>query len=278
MPKVGAPVIVKPRYGAGSVDTLRIDTPAQARTWSAEQAERIRTVPGTFREFVVEELLMGEETFAGPDFGDFASVESIVEGSRVRHLCVTGKFPLAEPFRERGLLVPSTLAPDMEQRCRDLAEDAIRALGIDIGITHTEMKLTPAGPRIIEVNGRPPGYTAELLRRATGARFDLTAAAVRVALGLPGGDLPVLLDQVTYVYFLQPPQDATRLVSMAEPGTAAEVPGVRRFEPYVSPGSPIDWRWGTSGHIGLILGEAADHGAALAGIHSAIRALDITYA
>jgi hypothetical protein len=274
---VGLPAIVKPRYGAGSVDTLRIDTTAEARQWSVEQAARIGSVPGTFREFVVEELLKGDRSLAGPGFGDFVSVESMVEGDRVRHLCVTGKFPLADPFREGGMLLPSTLAPDLERRCRELAEAAIRALGISVGITHTELKLTPAGPRIIEVNGRPPGYTAELLSRATGGRFDLIGTAVRLALGLPGGDLPVLLDGVTYVYFLQPPREATRLVAMAEAAAAATVPGVRRFEPFVRPGSPIDWRWGTSGHLGLIFGEAADHQAALADVQHAVRALDITY-
>ncbi|MGW1163798.1 ATP-grasp domain-containing protein [Streptomyces sp. NPDC002513] len=276
--EIGLPVVVKPRQGAGSVDTVRLDTVAQAERWSAEQVERIATVPGTFREFVVEELLVGDSTYAGPDFGDFLSVESVVEGTSIRHLCVTGKFPLTSPFRECGLFVPSTVAADVEERCRELAEAAIRALGIDLGVVHTEMKLTPTGPRIIEVNGRPPGYMTDLLRRATGGRYDMTAAALRMALGLPAGDLPALLDQVTYVYFVQPPQDATRLVSIAGPDAVAPIPHVRRYQPFVEAGSPIDWRWGTSGHIGLILGEAADHRAALTDIDTALTALRISYA
>ncbi|MFF2328571.1 MULTISPECIES: ATP-grasp domain-containing protein [unclassified Streptomyces] len=275
---VGLPLIVKPRYGAGSVDTLQINSPAEAQQWAGEMAERSRTVPGTYSEFIVEELLQGDSNWAGPDFGDFVSVESMVEAGRVRHLCVTGKFPLAAPFREAGMLVPSTVSAEVEQHCRDLAEAALRALGVDNVITHTEMKLTSTGPRIIEVNGRPPGYTSELLRRATGGRFDMVGAALRIALGLPAGDLPVLSDQVTYVYFLQPPLDAIRLIAMNEPGAVSSVRGgVRRFDPYVRPGASLDWRWGTSGHIGLILGEAADHQTALAEIDAAIRALDVTY-
>ncbi|MGW7384494.1 ATP-grasp domain-containing protein [Streptomyces sp. NPDC054794] len=275
--EVGLPVVVKPREGAGSVDTVRLDTVAEAERWSAEQAERIATVPGTFRDFVVEELLVGDSTYAGPDFGDFLSVESVVQGTSIRHLCVTGKFPLTPPFRECGLFVPSTAAADVEERCRELAEAAIQALGIDLGVVHTEIKLTPTGLRIIEVNGRPPGYMTELLRRASGGRYDMTAAALRMALGLPT-DLPTLLDQVTYVYFVQPPQDATRLVSIGEPDAIAPIPNVRRYQAFVEAGAPIDWRWGTSGHIGLILGEAADHQAALTDIDTALKALRITYA
>ena len=275
--EIGFPVIVKPRQGAGSVDTVRLDTVAEAVRWGAEQADRIKTVPGTFREFVVEELLVGDGTYAGPGYGDFLSVESVVEGDRVRHLCVTGKFPLTSPFRECGMLVPSTVSADVEQRCRELAGGAIRALGIDLGVVHTELKLTASGPRIIEVNGRPPGYMTELLGRATGGRFDLTETALRMALGLPASEMPPLLDQVTYVYFVQPPQEATRLDSIAAPDAVTPIPHVRRYHPFVEAGAPIDWRWGTGGHIGLILGEATDHQSALTDIDSALDALRITY-
>ncbi|MBP5910826.1 carboxylate--amine ligase, partial [Streptomyces sp. LBUM 1478] len=47
---------------------------------------------------------------------------------------------------------------------------------------HTEIKLTPAGPRVVEVNPRPAGNRiTELIRHVTG--IDLAAAAVEVALG-----------------------------------------------------------------------------------------------
>ncbi|MFJ1643365.1 MULTISPECIES: ATP-grasp domain-containing protein [unclassified Streptomyces] len=274
---VGLPVVVKPRLGAGSVDTVRLDTEAQAEQWSTKQAQRIRTVPGACREFVVEELLVGDSTCAGPEFGDFLSVESVVQSPHISHLCVTGKFPLVPPFRECGMIVPSTVTDDVERECRELAEKAIQALGIHLGVVHTEMKLTPTGPRVIEVNARVPGYMPELLSRATGACCDLIATALRTALGLPVAEMPTLLDQVTYVYIVQPPQDATRLVSIAGPHTVTSIPGVRGYEPYVKVGEAVDWRWGTSQQVGLLTGEADDHQAALAGIEAALGALEITY-
>ena len=60
---------------------------------------------------------------------------------------------------------------------------ALKALGLTDGVVaHTEIKLTPAGPRVVEVNPRPAGNRiTELVRHVTG--IDLAAACVDVALG-----------------------------------------------------------------------------------------------
>ena len=59
---------------------------------------------------------------------------------------------------------------------------AIKALGLDSVVAHTEIKLTAAGPRVVEVNPRPAGNRiTELVRHVTG--IDLAAACVDVALG-----------------------------------------------------------------------------------------------
>lgn len=49
--------------------------------------------------FVLEEFLHGADS--GP-FGDYVSVESLVLDGIPHHFALTGKFPLAEPFREVG--------------------------------------------------------------------------------------------------------------------------------------------------------------------------------
>ncbi|NMO53361.1 hypothetical protein HH310_19480 [Actinoplanes sp. TBRC 11911] len=266
--EIGLPVVVKPREGRGSIDTQRIDTPGQAREWMRQHAT-------TTTDYVVEEMLVGDPRHAGADWGDFVSVESVIEGGVVRDVGVSGKFPLHPPFREGGLLIPSTVNEDMARRCRHLAEAAVRALGIHMGVTHTEIKLTASGPRIIEVNGRVPGYMPEMIRRATG--FDLVKAACKVALGIPVGDLPELPAGVHYQRFIQPPPGATRLVGMADPAVVTAVPGVLRFDPYVTAGSALDWRAGTSDHIGVLHGAAADHRGALAAVTAAIEALALDY-
>ena len=45
----------------------------------------------------------------------------------------------------------------------------IEALGVSTGCLHTEVKFTPDGPEIIEVNGRVGGGVPEMLERAAGS-------------------------------------------------------------------------------------------------------------
>jgi argininosuccinate lyase len=48
----------------------------------------------------------------------------------------------------------------------------LEAVGHDHGISHSEVKLTPDGPRLVEINPRPGGnYIAELIQHVTGIDF-----------------------------------------------------------------------------------------------------------
>ena len=62
----------------------------------------------------------------------------------------------------------------------ELAERAARALGVDVGCLHTEIKLTIDGPRVIEVNGRLGGGIPEMLELASGVSLFNVAARVAV--------------------------------------------------------------------------------------------------
>ncbi|HEY0637503.1 MAG TPA: ATP-grasp domain-containing protein [Pseudonocardiaceae bacterium] len=251
--EVGLPAVVKPRHGAGSQDTCRVADAAEAATVVA----RFLAGPAGRREFVVEELLVGDPAAAGEFWGDYVSVESVVQHGEIQTVCVTGKFRLAEPFRETGMLLPATLAPELAARVVDLERRALRALGVRYGVTHTELKLTADGPRVIEVNGRLGGYVGEILQRA--GRFDLAGAAVRVALGLPVRVPPIRWRQLAYQYFLTPPTDRTTLVSLTGVEDVAALPGVRAVDIRATPGQRVDWRAGTQGHLGIVYGTAPDH-------------------
>ena len=63
-----------------------------------------------------------------------------------------------------------------------LVRGALAAVEHDHGISHTEVKLTADGPRIVEINPRPGGnYIVELIQRVTG--IDLLDAQIELALG-----------------------------------------------------------------------------------------------
>lgn len=271
--RVGLPAVLKPRNGAGSVDTCRMSTVDECDAVMAEFLADPRAPRG---DFVLEELLVGDPAAAGPDWGDYVSAESVVSGDEVTTVCLTGKFPLAEPFRETGMVLPATLDETLHEASVRVAEAAVRALGIRHGVTHTELKLTQDGPRVIEVNGRMGGYVSDLLRRATG--FDLPRAALAAAVGEPVVVPELRWRRLEIEYFLTPPVGASKLVSWNAPLRARDTPGVRSLELRAEPGAVVDWRLGTEGHLGVVSGSAANHDAVLAAVDDVRRRLDIIFA
>ncbi|MFF2778636.1 acetyl-CoA carboxylase biotin carboxylase subunit family protein [Streptomyces sp. NPDC058052] len=255
----GLPAVLKPRSGAGGVDTCLVRSPDELLSRLAEF-----TADGA-GDFVLEEYLPGDPAGAGPGAGDYVSVESVVAGGEPRTVAVTGKLPLAPPFRETGHLLPAPLAPGLVTEAVRLERRALRALGVRHGVTHTEIKLTPDGPRVIEVNGRLGGHIAEIVQRSLG--YDLVAAALRLALGLPAPDpaeagVPVR-DGVAFHCKLVAPQDRERPDLGPLAALLAELPGVDLVD--VSPAAgaagerTAGWRAGTAGAVGVVYGSAADH-------------------
>ncbi|WP_395296795.1 ATP-grasp domain-containing protein [Kitasatospora hibisci] len=120
-----------------------------------------------------------EELLTGPE----VSVETVSAGGSVHVVGITDKSVGGAPaFIETGHMFPAALDPVDAAKAADTAVAALTALGLDQVVAHTEIKLTPAGPRVVEVNPRPAGNRiTELVRRVTGV--DLAAAAVDVALG-----------------------------------------------------------------------------------------------
>lgn len=258
---VGLPAVLKPRRGTGSRLVFRLDSRSDARTAAAACSA---AAPGA--DLLVEALLPGDPAAAGPQWGDYVSVETAVHRKECQPLCVTGKFPLVEPFRERGSFVPHTLDPPLAERAEDLAEAAIGALGISDGIVHTELKLTADGPRLIEVNGRLGGLVGDVVRRGSG--FDLVVAAMRLALGLPVPD-PPRFDGVTYQYTLMPPADSARGPA-SPPGTDVRalaarldglrhLPGVDLADLSTDAATARDPRDGASARVGHLHGRTTDH-------------------
>jgi hypothetical protein len=168
---IGYPVVLKPRAMAASLGTVLVGGPADliARFPFA----RDTTVPGAWR---YDAGVLVEEYVDGPE----VSIDSAVHRGRVWPMFVARKEIGYPPyFEETGHLVnaadPLLTDPDVLR----YLQDTHTALGFTDGITHTEVKLTPAGPKLIEVNARLGGDMIPYLGlRATGIDPGLAAAAV----------------------------------------------------------------------------------------------------
>lgn len=265
---VGLPAVLKPRSGAASARTCTVHDVGEAHA-------RWHEFAGGPAEFVVEALLAGDPTVAGPGWGDYVSVESVISYGDIAHVEVTGKFPLAAPLRETGYVVPGTLDDSHRREVLTLTTAALTALGVRHGVTHTEVKLTPDGPRIIEVNGRLGGYVADLIRRARG--FDLVRAALTVALGRTPARPSAALRRHAFQYFLTPPMTAVALRRLDGTDRLDDIPGIHLVELFARPGATLDWRRGTLAYLGIVHGSARDHQGVRRLVEEVGRALDIEY-
>ncbi len=266
------PAVLKPRHGAASRDTALVHDATELEDLLA------RTPTMASEAMVVEEYMVGASPPPSPHFADYVSVESLVVSGRISHVAVTGRTPPDEPFRETGLVIPSDFPSSTVEAVVDVATAAISALGVRTGCLHTEIKMTTAGPRVIEVNGRLGGFVPQVLALAA-PRMCLFELSQRVALGEDVGfvDL-VATESVGYVICEQPVQWATHVVSVEGLDRLASYPGVDAVSLSRRPGDPVDWRKGSHEYVYSVLGAAPDHEGVLAVQRFIDEEVAVTYA
>ncbi|MFL1381697.1 ATP-grasp domain-containing protein, partial [Nocardiopsis protaetiae] len=196
--------VVKPVSGSGS-DGVRLC----ASTAEAEHALTPLLGGRTGARALVESYLEGSE-YSVETFDDR------VVGITAKHL---GPHPL---FLETGHEYPAPLPAARERALAGTALAALAALGLGWGPAHVEVRLTAAGPVIVEVNPRlAGGMIPALVRAATGV--DLVGAVIDRVLG-HRPDLAPDRAAVAAIRFLFATEPGTVLAAFS--GAAADLPGV----------------------------------------------------
>jgi biotin carboxylase len=179
---IGLPAVVKPVRGEGGTNVRLLRQPSDVATLRADLA------CGDLGPMLVEAYLADAPHPAGSGYGSYVSVEAFVVDGKTVHWGITDKLRPADPFFETGSISPSRLGDVLAADVRNMATEAVRLLGIVTGCVHVEIKLTPSGPKVIEVNGRLGGSVAKLMAATYG--WDAVRATMEVALGrdpvLPG--------------------------------------------------------------------------------------------
>ena len=251
------PAAVKPAHGSASRNVLRVSDPADLRRGLGEILDGAAVLPETY---IAEAWLPEEAPGAHPGFASYVSVEAVVQCGEVVPLAITGKFPTVPPCRETGNFMPHHLGPDQAAAVFELAVTAAAALGVQAGALHIEIKLTPDGPRVIEVNGRIGGGGIDALYQARHGR-SLTEIAAQVALGrrvtfdLDRG--PQTAGPFVFEYFVQPPLSARRLTAMDHLPRVQALDGIEGTNVNRAVGDAIDWREGSQGYVLSVRGAAA---------------------
>lgn len=264
------PAVLKPRSAQGSRYTFKVN--------DAGHLERLLAALGPTRPvMVLEGYIPDDPARANDTYAAYVSVESIVANGVISHLALTGRFPPAENFRETGFFIPASLSDADRDDALHEATKAIEALGITTGCLHTEIKFTPSGARLIEVNGRIGGGVADMLRRAAGVK--LVEMTLRVALGeaVRFDDL-VQTQRIGYRFFLQPPDVSATVAAIDGIDAVSEFPGVDAITVHQGPGADLDWKDGSRNHILAVVGSAPDYSALLAVDQLLHHEVTVTYA
>jgi formate-dependent phosphoribosylglycinamide formyltransferase (GAR transformylase) len=146
--RVGFPLILKPRSGAGASGTVRVDSP--------DELSRALAGFGGADSVAVEEFVEGHEGF----------YDTITIDGRVALDFVSHYFPnVLEAMRTRWIS-PQFVSTNRVDSVADYAElremgrRVIAALGIGTSATHMEWFFGPKGLRFSEIGCRPPGVGA----------------------------------------------------------------------------------------------------------------------
>jgi S-sulfo-L-cysteine synthase (3-phospho-L-serine-dependent) len=169
------PVIVKPSNDAGSNLVACCETPQDV--WDAVEA--IQAYSENWVGQVLDPEILLEEYLDGPEF----SVEACTASGKTHIIAITAKQTTPAPLAiEVGHTVPAPLPESAVVAIHQVVIDALAALGVMDTVTHTEVKLTATGPKIIEVNARPGGDKIPLLVKAV-TGYDLRELSLHLALG-----------------------------------------------------------------------------------------------
>ncbi|MEU4250217.1 ATP-grasp domain-containing protein [Amycolatopsis sp. NPDC026612] len=221
---LGLPVVVKPVAGSGSTGVRLCAT-------AAETADAVAGLlagadeRGTPRE----RRVLVEEYARGPEY----SVETIgdaVVGVTRKHL---GPAPF---FVETGHDFPAPLAEAERTAVERTTLRALHALGLGWGAAHTELRVTPRGPVLIEVNPRlAGGMITAVVEEATG--IDLVACCVDLACGRPPSLAPARAAAASIRFLVA--ERAGAVTAVRGIPAAQRMPGVRAVAVTVEPGTRI---------------------------------------
>jgi len=145
--RAGFPLVVKPPAGAGAKSTFRLDAPGDLAAW-LEMAP-----PAPERPAQIEEFLTGDE----------GSYDSVMVNGQVVWDSVSNYLPtplevLRNPWMQWVVLLPRDIGGPEYAGIRQVAPQALKALGLSTGLSHMEWFRRPDGSvAVSEVGARPPG-------------------------------------------------------------------------------------------------------------------------
>lgn len=207
----GYPFVLKPVDGTGSRGVIRIESSEQIdEIWHHSVELRGRDDLAMAKFYPVDRFI-AEKFIDGTEY----SVESF--SFHGRHIVVSVTSKLSDGVIEMGHAEPAVLSPEDETVLVEYIVKFLKTMGLHDGVSHTEIKMSSNGPRIIEGHDRVSGdrvmdlveavYGIDLERYAVGWPLRLVselterpaprcAAATRFLTAEPGTVIAIEGDEV----------------------------------------------------------------------------------
>ena len=255
--QVGGPIIVKPLLGTGSDGVSRVD--------HADQLEAAWRTCGGARSFFGGAIC--EEFIEGPE----VSVEAYLVDGEFVPVAITDKHTDAR-FLEIGHSQPTNFSAEVQQQIFDKTRELLLALGVTHGVTHTEMRISPRGPVLIETHTRMGGdFISTLIHETTGV--DMADVLIACSIGEKPAQRPRDMQRGCAIRFLTGPAGVVTSIDVPP-----AVEGVREARAYVKVGAETTGRSASLDRFGHVIAIGSDRAAADATADAAMSRFLITLA
>ncbi|QDU68157.1 ATP-grasp domain-containing protein [Engelhardtia mirabilis] len=249
---LGLPLVIKPRRDSGGRQQRKLDDLPAVELALAELARGDGYDQGY--GWLAEGWIDGVEM----------SVESFVRGGASLFANPTEYF-----VRRHANILPAQLPQETWSQVREFAAAAVRAVGVERGMTHLELFQTARGLVFGELAVRPPGgRLMQLIERAWG--FDPWRAMLELELGLEPR-FPHAPARCAGVWLLHPGAGTVRAVQGIDQARA--VPDVRRVVLKVGRGDHVTERLGSGQDVCAVYAEAEERDAVARALSAATDAI-----
>ena len=216
-------------------------------------------------DLVVEEYLEGPEV----------SVETLSLDGECHVIQITDKMTTGAPyFVETGHSQPSMLPANIQLKIMEVAVAANRSIGIENGPSHTEIKVTSEGPKIIELGARLGGdnITTHLVPLSTGV--NMVECCIKIALG-ETPDYKTKHYKASAIRYLESKEGVIQKIEGVQ--NAGKIEGIKQISIVHGVGEHIKQVRSSVDRIGFVIAQADSAVEAMKKCENAIKEIGITY-
>ena len=205
--------------------------------------------------------------------GPEVSVETLSIDGECHVIQITDKITTNAPyFVEMGHSEPSALPDEIKQKIVQTTKSAVKAIGIENGPSHTELKITAEGPKIVELGARLGGdnITTHLVPLSTGV--NMVECCIRIAIG-DKADIEIKYDKGAAIRYLK--ADIGEIKEIKGISDAETVKGIQQVSIVKGVGNQSTEIKSSVDRIGFVIAQDITADKAVYDCISAIKKIDI---